>query len=273
MNIDTLPLVPTFRQLPRTAPITMLVVHTNEGPEGPTTAEGLAAYLTHEHPPDNPGYHIVVDENSAVRLAPDGNRVNGAGGVNERSLHVCITGYAAQSAAQWHDVESLEAIAIASSVLKEWSRIHAIPLIRLAPSQIRNNIRGVCGHVDVSSVYPASQGHSDPGVNFPWTLLLSPSAPTAPEVPVMASAVVYRGRIDSFWVDADGDLQHNWGPATSTENMKNYLAPTDGTKYKDKPLTVLVNGTTLVCVAEAVDGRLMRWEYTTGWGCTPIPPK
>lgn len=165
-DVNAFAYVGCSHQAPRGARINLVVVHTNEGPEGPTSAEGLAGYL---HRSDVvPGYHIVVDENSGVRCAADSQRVNGAGGVNDRSLHVCITGYAAQSAAQWSDPASTAARGRAEDVVRQWCTAHGVPFRKLTAEQVRDGVPGVCGHVDVSKYHAASQGHSDPGAAFPW---------------------------------------------------------------------------------------------------------
>lgn len=141
----------------------LVVVHTNEGPEGPSSAENLAGYLA--RPNVTPGYHRVVDENSVVVTCPDNQRCYGAGGVNERAFHVCITGYAAQSAAQWDDAASRAAIDRAAAEVRDACRRLGVPAVRITNPRAFN---GVCGHGDVSRYYTASQGHTDPGPHFPW---------------------------------------------------------------------------------------------------------
>lgn len=143
----------------------LIVIHTNEGPEGPRSAEDLAAYLNSLHARDSPGYHKVGDENSSVMMASDGERVNGAGGVNARAWHYCITGYAGQDASQWNDPASLAAIRLAALEAHSACGRLTVPVTRILNP---TNQRGVCGHGDVSRYYDASMGHTDPGTAFPW---------------------------------------------------------------------------------------------------------
>src|SRR5690348_10603852 len=91
---------------PRNEPIDMVVVHVNVGPEVEGGAESLAGYIAHE----DGGYHAICDDKQTVITAADNVSVWGAGGVNNRALHVCIIGYADQTAAQWHDPYSMAAI-------------------------------------------------------------------------------------------------------------------------------------------------------------------
>lgn len=150
--------------------VDLVVIHTNEGREGPVSAENLAAYLAQPHVV--PGYHFIVDENSIVQGCPLSERTNGAGGVNSRAIHVCITGYAAQSEQEWTDASSTAAIELAADLVAELCRRFNVPNRRITDPRPGN--RGVCGHVDVSRYYTASAGHYDPGPHFPWGWLFTP---------------------------------------------------------------------------------------------------
>lgn len=150
---------------PRPAKCVLVVVHTNEGPEGPSSAENLAQYLHGLTASTAPGYHRTVDENSAVVTAHDDESVNGAGGVNGRAFHVCITGYAAQTPADWHDASSSAALRIAAAEVRAACERFGIPTAHITDPRTGT---GICGHADVSRYYPASLGHTDPGDGFPW---------------------------------------------------------------------------------------------------------
>lgn len=143
----------------------LIVVHTNEGPEGPRSAENLASYLNRLNADDSPGYHEVVDENSFVVMCPDSRRVNGAGGVNRRAWHICICGYAGQDSTQWADSSSVASIRLCAERVAAAAKRLFVPVQRiyLTPAD-----RGICGHGDVSNYYGSSQGHYDPGPAFPW---------------------------------------------------------------------------------------------------------
>jgi hypothetical protein len=201
-------------------------------------------------------------------------RVNGAGGVNERALHVCITGYAAQSSAQWHDIASLSAISIAGDVIHQWGVKHHLPTgSRLSVAQVKNGVPGVCGHVDVSASFAGSQGHTDPGVNFPWNLLLSGSTP-APPPPVKEApmaTVWYSNYLHAFWLDAHGAMQHSFSN-TAVENMNKYATVVYD---RTQPVTAEVTPDGILRVrGVASDGRLIRFDYAagSGWGASAANP-
>lgn len=161
---------------PRIGDPTLIVVHTNEGPEGPTTAESLAKYLQTV----TTGYHVIVDEDSVVQVARDNQVVWGAGGVNSRALHVCITGRAAQSSTEWDDASSSAAVRRAATVARTWALRWRLPVVHLTPTQVRDGKPGLCGHGDVSVYHAASQGHTDPGLHFPWGRFIDLARPLQP---------------------------------------------------------------------------------------------
>lgn len=155
----------------------LVVIHTNEGPEGPTSAEGLASYLHGLTSSSSPGYHRTVDENSYVVTCYDDRRVNGAGGVNSRAFHICLTGYASQSGAQWDDPSSHAAVDIAAGEARGACQRLGVPMDKITNPSAQ---RGICGHVDVSRYYSSSQGHTDPGNGFPWERFLNVVRGAAP---------------------------------------------------------------------------------------------
>lgn len=183
--------IPCSHQRPRTSHVELIVIHTNEGPEGPNSAEGLAQYLA--RPDVVPGYHFVVDENSVVQCAQTNMRVNGAGGVNDKSVHICITGYAAQSAAQWDDPASRGALALAEDLARTQAKQLGVPWVRIDDPRSE---WGICGHADVSRYFDASMGHTDPGANFPWDSFLAGNFPPAPSLPDSLE-----GMTEFFWRD------------------------------------------------------------------------
>lgn len=176
MDLNALPKVWCSHRFVSTDSIDLIVIHTNEGAEGPKSAENLAHYLARGNVV--PGYHYIVDEDSAVEGCPPSQRCYGAGGVNSRALHICITGYAAQTDSQWNDPASQAAVKRASDIAAELARQKGVPFIRITNPPTG---RGVCGHADVSRYYPSSQGHTDPGAQFPWAKFMGPQ-PT-PDLP------------------------------------------------------------------------------------------
>lgn len=164
-DIDEIERIFCSRHRPRRGNVEILVVHTNEGREGKESAEALARYLA--RPDVVPGYHLICDENSSVLGAPFSHRTNGAGGVWDRAIHLCFTGFANQSYAQWNDPASTAAWGLqGADVARQVCERFGLPMRKISDPRPGN--RGICGHGDVSRYYIESQGHYDPGPHFPW---------------------------------------------------------------------------------------------------------
>lgn len=146
----------------------IIVYHTNEGAEGPMSAENLAAWCARAG--QSVGYHLYVDQNSALQGSPWMHRNNGAGGVWDRAINIVITGRAGQSMQEWRDPGSMAAGLIAADLTRQLCDLFGIPKVRINDPRPGN--KGVCGHADVSRFYPQSQGHWDPGPHFPWVELM-----------------------------------------------------------------------------------------------------
>lgn len=154
---------------PRTEPITQIVIHTMESQEKPNTAETVAAWFAGPTAP-KASIHWCVDNNSAVLCLLDEDIAWHAGRwqVNARSLGVEIAGTARQTPAQWDDRYSQQTLRRAAKIVAAWCDLYDIPVRRLTPEQVRQNKKGICGHIDVTKGYDVHGGHTDPGKNFPW---------------------------------------------------------------------------------------------------------
>lgn len=285
MSLDSLPVVLSYSggpngpgRRPRRLPIDLIVVHTNEGgaAEPLTGAEGLSRYTAAPHPPDYPAYHVVVDGDSAVRTAHDGDKVNGAGGVNEHSWHICLYGTAAQTPAQWHDAYSRGELDLAAALVSEACERFHLPVRRDPTLRL-----GICAHGDVSALHSESQGHTDPGPNFPWVEFLElvahgpTTTPPASETPVTAIYYPHQNQQHSFWLQPSktdptvGFIRHAW-QATIGSGVETLSVKTEGGCKIAQDLAVYVNGVdgSLNVEGVLVDGALLRFTWPTrdtGW--------
>lgn len=196
LDIDHLPYVAAVHQRPRPKmPPNIIVIHDGETNEGPTAAEGMAAYFASGHTTGSA--HICVDNNSGVRCAPDAFRTNGAGGMNDTGLHIEQAGRASQSAKDWQDPYSLAVIANCASIVSQWTTRY--PNIRrkfLHARDLASGERnGITSHREVTAAgFPGNDGHSDPGPAYPIDYFMSLVTGTSPspspsplttEVPVL----------------------------------------------------------------------------------------
>ncbi|MBG0818315.1 N-acetylmuramoyl-L-alanine amidase [Planomonospora sp. ID82291] len=155
----------------RVRPVRLIVCHSMEAPEKPTTAEAVARWFATSSP--RTSTHVNVDNNSMVRSVDDGDTAWCAPNANADGLHVELTGYARQTRTEWLDAFSRATLANAAKVVARWCKKYKIPVRKLTPSEVAAGKKGICGHVDVTRAYPGTGDHTDPGKHFPWDVFLS----------------------------------------------------------------------------------------------------
>lgn len=150
--------------MPRpSGPVDRIYIHDNEGPESQNGAQALVNYLQRIEA----GYHRVRDDKYTVTAAPDNVVVYGAGGDNLHTLHICLIGRAAQTASEWSDPYSAAAVEGAAQVVAAWCKAYRVPVVHVRPGTPGHapTDRGIAMHAD--NHHPKSEGHTDPGHNFP----------------------------------------------------------------------------------------------------------
>ncbi|TMR10977.1 hypothetical protein ETD86_37310 [Nonomuraea turkmeniaca] len=151
--------------------IRLLVIHSMEAPEKPTTAENVAKWFATSAP--RTSAHVCVDNNSTVRCVDDNDTAWCAPNANADGLHVELSGYARQTRADWLDTFSRATLANAAKVVASWAKKYDIPVKKLTPAQVAAGKKGICGHVDVTRAYPGTGSHTDPGSKFPWDVFIA----------------------------------------------------------------------------------------------------
>jgi hypothetical protein len=164
--VATSTMISPNRRAGRRGSIVFIGIHTMEAPEGPSTAENVAAYFA--KPATQASSHWCVDNNSRVRCVNDGDEAWTMPPVNPNSLNIELAGYASQGSSGWNDAYSRSMLDNAAVCAAEWCRKYSIPLRRNTDAQIRAYAKGFVGHVDVNRVFRSSD-HYDPGPAFPWT--------------------------------------------------------------------------------------------------------
>ena len=183
-------------------PITLVAVHTNEGPNPAIEAEDRRAENLARWMDGQPvSYHKIVDDDSVVPYVPDMLMSWSLRSGNRRSLNVCMIGRAAWDRDEWlrHD----QMLRMTALIAKDWCERHGIPMRKLSPSQVGADQSGVIGHVD----WTRGKGdgtHTDPGDQFPWDVFMRY---------VLGSALDQQPRedtddvsIDNFQVSGEGLL-------------------------------------------------------------------
>lgn len=156
----------------RISRILWIVVHDGEVLERATSAEGIQNLFAGDNAPQASA-HLSADVDSLVRSVHDWDTAWAAPGVNSNGLHVEQAGKASQQRRDWLDPYSKKMIEEQTAkAVGYWSVTHRIPLLKRGPVDINNNRSGVIGHRDATAAFQTPGGHSDPGPDYPWDVLL-----------------------------------------------------------------------------------------------------
>lgn len=205
-----------------------IVIHTMEAPEGPNTAENIAAYFASGNVVASA--HACVDQDSVVVCLPPEDTAFAAPGLNADGYQIEHAGYASQDGAGWADAESQSMLRLSAAHAREIALAAGIPLRHLSDDELAAGHAGFVGHDQVSRVYKRSD-HWDPGPAFPWSQymgLVNGEAPTE-ETPLVQEDDMHfvrsrqTGTIYSVTptdVTAMGDAK-TWGDLVKAYNLAN----------------------------------------------------
>lgn len=149
--------------------IRRIYIHDMEAPEGPLTAENVAEYF--RRGTKKASAHKCFDNNSAVSCVCNEDTAFQMAGDNSRSLGYEHAGYARQTTAEWLDDYSKACLEISAQQAAIDCKRYAIPIRRLSIPDLRDNAKGLAGHIDGSKAFGQSD-HYDPGEFFPWDYYL-----------------------------------------------------------------------------------------------------
>lgn len=153
-------------QVPR-----LIVLHTMENQEKPYAAENVALWFAGraKDPAPRASCHYCIDEDSLVQCVRDTDRAWHASKVNGYSIGIEHAGYAKQTVTDWFDPPSRAILWRSARLASALCKRYNIP-IQLASEEsiVNGTAKGFCGHVAVSKALKHSNGHWDPGPNFPY---------------------------------------------------------------------------------------------------------
>lgn len=131
---------------------TRIVIHDTEGD---TAQSAINAWSGSKY-----GAQIIIGPDGTItRVVPDNQVAWSTGGNNHGTLAIEIVGHASDSKDAW--LQKSAQLQAVSEVLGYWSQTYNIPLVS-------STVHGVSTHAMNSALYSASQGHTDPGPNFPF---------------------------------------------------------------------------------------------------------
>lgn len=152
--------------------VQLIVIHTTEGSSHANSAEDGAAYDARRT--DGTSTHYFHDNTSTVQCVRTNDQAHTARAQgNRRGIHHELCARAGYSAAWWaEDYAEAMLLRAAKQVardVKKWD----IPVRHCTVEQVRNGVKGFCGHWDITRAFPQDNGtHTDPGPNFPWSRFL-----------------------------------------------------------------------------------------------------
>lgn len=149
----------------RSNAIDLLVIHTMEAPEKPTTAESVANWFAGANAPQASA-HYCIDNNSIVQSVHDEDTAWHAPGANHNGLGFEHAGFAAQAPKDWQDAYSQQMLDLSAQLVAQKCEEHHIPVVWLRVADLLAGRRGITSHAQVSDAFKLSD-HHDPGVNFP----------------------------------------------------------------------------------------------------------
>lgn len=152
--------------------IDVLVLHTMESAEKPTTAEDVSFWFAGANAP-RASAHFCLDQDSTVQCVRESDVAWHAPGANHNGLGIEHAGRAAQTPEQWSDEASVLILERSALLAAKLAHKYKIPIARLDTAALQRKERGLCGHIDVTNAFPGpGRTHWDPGPSFPWALYL-----------------------------------------------------------------------------------------------------
>lgn len=147
------------------AAIDLIVVHTMEAAEKPTTAENVAAWFAGPGAP-MASAHYCVDVDSIVQCVRDQDVAYHAPGANHNGIGIEHAGYASQSAEDWADDYSETMLRRSAALTARLCANYKVPIVFRDAKALLEGKRGITTHRAVSAAFKKSD-HTDPGSDFP----------------------------------------------------------------------------------------------------------
>lgn len=162
-------LSPNFSKGRKRGPL-VIVLHTTESPEVPGGAENVAKNWFASKA-SKVSAHYLVSSAEIVLCVKEEDQAWHAGKANGWTIGIEMVGKAGQSASDWVDPFSRQMLDRCARLVADICTRHGIPVAKLGPGDLKlvaegNDLKGICGHVDVSKSLGGT--HYDPGPAFPW---------------------------------------------------------------------------------------------------------
>jgi N-acetylmuramoyl-L-alanine amidase len=233
------------------ARVRLIVIHSSEGAQ---TYQSLGNFFA--NPSSQVSSHTGIDDaspNTVGEYVDRGQKAWTAANANPYSIQteLCTPSGASAnwSLATWQSKTNM--LATLAQWIREEAAAFGIPIVGLTPAQAQGGSAGVCQHKDLGSM---GGGHVDCGPNFPFAQVIQmaqtgtapgpgpkPEPEPEPEEPDMIAPPCSFNMNDveqTFYVDANGNMIHGYGPAGKpwvTENLGGGWDKTSGVSHNTGP--------------------------------------
>lgn len=173
--------------------VDFIVVHTMELPCRPGVARRLGERFAvidttidpaTGKPKQKPkSSHFGVDPEEVYQYVREADVAWHCAKANSRGIGIEHAGYALDQkdnqghvivpATDWSTPPAQAMLARGAKLAAQLCRAWSVPVVRLTPAEIQRGARGIVGHVDVTTAFPGSGTHVDPGPRWPWEQYLA----------------------------------------------------------------------------------------------------
>lgn len=174
-------------------PIQRAVVHCTVSPCTPGGARANARYF--QNPASGGSAHRVVDPAEVVICAPD-DVICWHAPPNRHSLSLELCDPMTGPASRWTDGAHVAMLRLGAAEMRHWCDTYGLPITHIEAPGLRQGLRGLTGHVDVSNAWRLSD-HWDPGPYFPWGTFLG----------LVAGHITEE---DAMSADTENMMRENW---------------------------------------------------------------
>jgi N-acetyl-anhydromuramyl-L-alanine amidase AmpD len=153
--------------------IRLIVIHTMECGETVGKAKQVWNWFAGKTSP-KASAHYMTDSQEVFQLISDDDTAWAVDDftLNQQSISIELAGSASQTPAQWADAYSASELEVVAKLSAELAKKYGIPAVKLSLNDILSGKAGFCGHADITAAKKIKGGHTDPGVNFPWSAFL-----------------------------------------------------------------------------------------------------
>lgn len=151
--------------------VDLLVIHTMEAPEKPSTAEDIAAWFAGATAPQA-SPHYCIDADSVVQCVREQDVAWAAPPCNHNGIQLEHAGYARQTPGEWADAYSQQMLRRSAELAADICRRHGIVPNYVNAVGLKRGLRGITTHANVSWAFKRST-HTDPGQGFPMASYLA----------------------------------------------------------------------------------------------------